>query len=72
MPESLKRMKFPKHRTNIFVVQRTFPTDAICGVFLSLDGADDFKGECEQSFRDRGFTDDDFNFEVVLSTYYET
>jgi len=40
-------------------------------VFHSLDGAEDFKGECEQSFIDRGFTHDDFNFEVVLSTYYE-
>jgi hypothetical protein len=40
-------------------------------VFYSLDGAEDFKGECEQSFIDKGFTHDDFNFEVVLSTYYE-
>lgn len=70
-------MKFPKHRANVYVVERRIlnPTAtvsfAVVGVFPTPEGADHFKGACEQEFRDRGFSDDDFTFSVILSTYYD-
>jgi hypothetical protein len=69
-------MKLPKHRANIYLVERrvlndTAITYAVVGVFPTHEGADYFKGACEQDFRDRGFADDDFTFSVVLSTYYD-
>jgi hypothetical protein len=69
-------MKFPKHRANVYVVERrvlnvTVVSYAVVGVFPTAEGADHFKGACEQDFRDRGFSDDDFTFTVVLSTYYD-
>jgi hypothetical protein len=44
---------------------------AVVGVFPTAEGADHFKGACEQDFRDRGFDEGDFTFSVVLSTYYD-
>jgi hypothetical protein len=44
---------------------------AVVGVFPTAEGADHFKGACEQDFRDRGFDESDFTFSVVLSTYYD-
>ena len=69
-------MKLPKHRANIYVVERRILNSAainyaVVGVFPTAEGADHFKGACEQEFRERGFSDDDFTFSVVLSTYYD-
>jgi hypothetical protein len=44
----------------------------VVGVFSDADAADDFKDACKQDFYDRGFTDDDFSFEVQMSTFYAT
>ena len=43
---------------------------AVCGVFPTYEGADAFKGACEQDWLDSKVT---YNatFEVVLSTYYD-
>lgn len=73
---SLKFMKLPKHRANVYVVERRILNNvainyAVVGVFPTDEGADHFKGACEQEFRERGFTDDDFTFSVALSTYYD-
>lgn len=69
-------MKLPKHRANVYIVERrvlnnTTVNYAVVGVFPTPEGADYFKGACEQEFRERGFTDDDFTFSVVLGTYYD-
>jgi hypothetical protein len=70
-------MKLPKHRANVYVVERRvldisgIVSYAVVGVFPTVEGADHFKGACEQEFHDRGFSDDDFTFNVVLSTYYD-
>jgi hypothetical protein len=69
-------MKLPKHRANVYLVERrvlssTVVSYAVVGVFPTPEGADHFKGACEQEFRDRGFNDDDFTFSVVLGTYYD-
>jgi hypothetical protein len=69
-------MKLPKHRANVYLVERrvlssTVVSYAVVGVFPTSEGADHFKGACEQEFRDRGFNDDDFTFSVVLGTYYD-
>ena len=70
-------MKLPKHRANVYVVERRIlnPTAtvsySVVGVFPTAEGADHFAGACAQDFRDRGFSDDDFTFSVVLSTYYD-
>jgi len=64
-------MKFPKHRANCYVVMRYIGhTSAVCGVFPTYEGADAFKGACEQDWLD---CKDTYNatFEVVLSTYYD-
>jgi excinuclease UvrABC ATPase subunit len=44
----------------------------VVGVFDNPVGADNFAEACAQDFRDRGFTDDDFSFEVQMTTYYAT
>ena len=69
-------MKLPRHRTNVYLVERrvlnnTVVSYAVVGVFPTAEGADHFKGACEQDFRDRGFDEGDFTFSVVLSTYYD-
>lgn len=66
-------MKFPKHRANCFYVMRYTTTSpaAVVGVFPTNSGADEFAGACAQDFYDRGFTDDDFSFEVQMTTYYD-
>lgn len=70
-------MKLLKHRANVYLVERrvldkAVASYAVVGVFPTPEGADYFKGACEQEFRERGFTDDDFAFTVVLGTYYDT
>lgn len=44
---------------------------AVVGIFPTSSGADEFAGACTQDFYDRGFTDDDFSFEVQMTTYYD-
>jgi hypothetical protein len=43
---------------------------AVCGVFPTYEGADAFKGACEQEWIDSKapYTPD---FEVIMSTYYD-
>jgi hypothetical protein len=68
-------MKFPKHRANCFLVERRIldkvVSYAVVGVFPTLDGADEFAAACAQSFKDRGFVEDDYVFSVKMSTYYD-
>lgn len=69
-------MKLPRHRANVYLVERrvlnsTVVSYACVGVFPTAEGADHFKGACEQDFRDRGFDESDFTFSVVLGTYYD-
>ena len=64
-------MKFPKHRANIYLVQREMD-GVVCGAFSTPEGADEFKGACEQEIKDRGLSSDTFKYYVALGTYYET
>lgn len=68
-------MKFPKHRANVFLVERMSADPAVlpvvCGVFPTYDGASDFAGACKQDFIDRGFQDSGYSFQVYMSTYYD-
>lgn len=64
-------MKFPKHRANCYVVVRYLGSDAaVCGVFPTWEGADAFKGACEQDWIDSKATYN-ADFEVLLTTYYD-
>jgi hypothetical protein len=64
-------MKFPKHRSNCFVVTRNIGSETVvCGVFPTDDGADAFCGACQQEWDEREF-DHHATFEVVLATYYD-
>ena len=70
-------MKLPKHRANVFLVERrvlqeTITSYAVVGVFPTAEGADFFKAACEQEFIERGFDSDNFTFSVVLGTYYDS
>lgn len=58
-------MKFPKNRANVYVVQRG---EAICGVFLHYDDAEDYAGACKQEWYDK--TGQKLEFKVSLATYY--
>jgi len=75
-------MKFPKHRSDMFIVMREtyYNSDIVydqlkdstpVGVFVKWGDADDFRGACEQEFKEKGFDEKDYYFSVVLSTYYE-
>lgn len=75
-------MKFPKHRTNMFIVMREtyYNSDIVydqlkdavpVGVFANVADADNFRGACEQEFKEKGFDTKDYYFSVVMSTYYE-
>lgn len=75
-------MRFPKHRSNMFIVMReTYNPSHIIydslrdavpvGVFVNADAADDFRGACEQEFKEKGFDEENYHFSVVLSTFYE-
>lgn len=66
-------MKFPKHRANCYLVMRYTTTNpaTVVGVFPNPEAADNYKDACAQDFYDRGFTDDDFSFEVQMATYYD-
>ncbi|MDE3022300.1 MAG: hypothetical protein KGI54_10605 [Pseudomonadota bacterium] len=71
-------MKFPKHRANVFVVQRSpvsfndgmYGGGVVVGVFPTSEGADEFKGACEQEFVDKGLKGC-FLFDVTMSTFYD-
>jgi hypothetical protein len=67
------------NRGNVFVVVRSEQPDfgdnlhsrpAAVGVFADMDEADDYKGMCEQQWRDRCGSLDGIEFEVQLTTYY--
>lgn len=72
-------MKYPKNRANLFLVERvSFTTHeqddystitVVVGAFSTPEDADDFKGECEQEWKDREL-DDGTSFRVVLTTFY--
>ena len=79
-------MKLPKHRANVYLVERhvidegrnsdntllysCWKTTTV-GVFNTLQGAEDFAGACAQEFRERGYDDDDYTFDVKLTAYYD-
>ena len=66
-------MKFPKNRANVFVVERVDPnySSVVCGVFADQHEAEDYRGACEQEWKDKF---DDWNrtplFKVSISTFY--
>ena len=72
-------MKFPKHRSNCYVVERhikhpTLSSQTVIGVFPTAEGADCFKDACQQDWHDRGFFDEGnfvTTFVVTLATYYD-
>lgn len=60
-------MKYPKHRTTVYIVMRQGNTPI--AVFASYEEADNFKDACVQEFVDRGFSYPEFD--VQVSTFYE-
>jgi len=71
-------MKLPKHRGNLYLVIRTMFnsatncwTECTVGAFLTQEGADSYAGACSQTFLDRGYSPDDFVFDVRLTAYYD-
>ena len=75
-------MKLPKHRANVFLVERNMVTPedyylgkwtstVVVGVFATYDGASDFAGSCIQEYLERGFDPMLFSFETKMSTYYD-
>jgi hypothetical protein len=64
------------NRGNVFVVVRNsfgyteYSRSASCGVFSELEEADDYKGMCEQQWKEKVGHLDDVEFEVQLTTYY--
>lgn len=60
------------NRGNVFVVVRDdrMHGPAVCGVFADVDEADDYKGMCEQQWKERVGHLDGLTFEVQLTTYY--
>lgn len=64
-------MKFPKHRSNCYVVLRSSDQSAaVCGVFPTYEGAEAFCGACQQEWEDKKLPPE-VAFDVVLSTYYD-
>ena len=73
-------MKFPKNRANVFVVVREDTDEfrlqllntAILGVFGSLEEADNYKGACEQEWKEKmgDWTVDPPIFEIRMTTFY--
>jgi hypothetical protein len=69
-------MKYPKHRSNLYLVERWTRANSatvLVGAFSSIVAADNFKEECEQEWKDRGLSgEEEVIFNVVLTTYYDT
>lgn len=68
-------MRYPKHRATCYLVERVLyfsngDSFTIVGVFLTPEGADDFKGACIQEFIDKGVGEEHYDFSIVPSTYY--
>lgn len=66
-------MKFPKHRANLYLVERwTYENNAtvIVGAFDNIVAADNFKDACYQEWMDRDLQDE-VVFNVILTTYYD-
>lgn len=43
----------------------------VVGVFPTDTGADEFAGACTQELIEKGFTQQEFSFEVQMTTYYD-
>lgn len=69
-------MKFPKHRANLYLVERwTYENNAtvIVGAFDNIVAADNFRDACYQEWMDKDLMEpgkEDVVFNVVLTTYY--
>ena len=65
-------MKMPKSKTQIYIVMRSTldGNQAAVGSFLTYEGADNYKGSCEQSWKDHGFTEDEGHFYLDTVIYY--
>lgn len=67
-------MKFPKHRANLYLVERwTYVNNAtvICGAFDNIVAADEFMDACLQEWVDKGGVINEVGFNVVMTTYYD-
>lgn len=75
-------MKLPKHRANVFLVERNMVTPeeyylgkwtstVVVGVFATHEGAEDFAGACTQEFIEKGYDSAMYSFETKMSTYYD-
>lgn len=71
----------PKNRQTLFAVVRTQFEETghgtyerlnpvLCGVYHSMDRAEEIQGKHEQEMKDKGF-DEFFYFEVQTVTYYD-
>lgn len=64
------------NRGNVFVVVRNtfgyseYNASHVIGVFSEMDEADDYKGMCEQQWKEKVGDLDNVNFDVQMSTYY--
>jgi hypothetical protein len=70
-------MKFPKNKSNVFHVARynyegngDLRFAANCGTFANISDADDFRGACEQEWRDKLGDDANVLFRVEMGTFY--
>lgn len=64
-----------KNRGNLFVVirhdlQGSWNSSTACAAFADLDDADDYKGACEQEWRERVGDLEGVDFDIQLTTYY--
>lgn len=71
-------MKFPKHRANLFLVERwTYANGAttIVGGFPEPDAAENYAEACRQEWRDKGYGEDIDEgrvvFNVAMTTFYD-
>lgn len=60
-------MKFPKNRSDLYVVVRG-EGEAICGAFSNYEAAEDYRGACEQEWLEK--TSVPVPYYVRLTTYY--
>ena len=67
--ESLKKMKLPKSKTGLYVVERHIngETEGVpIAVWLTEESADNYAGACEQEFKEKGI------YAYVFRTHYVT
>ena len=63
------------NRGSVFVVTRTLydygnTVTVVLGVFSELDEADDYKGMCEQQWKEKVGHLKNVEFDIQLTTYY--